>query len=78
MFHINNGNTCILVVLNAQIEVFEESMITDKPVEDWPVVDALIAFFSHGFPLQKAIQYKNLHKPYVVNDLEAQYSIKDR
>ncbi|XP_053375190.1 inositol hexakisphosphate and diphosphoinositol-pentakisphosphate kinase 2-like isoform X6 [Mercenaria mercenaria] len=61
-----------------QIEVFEESMITKQCVEEWPVVDALIAFFSHGFPLQKAIQYKNLHKPFVINDLEAQYALKDR
>lgn len=53
-------------------------MIKDHSVEEWPVVDALIAFFSHGFPLDKAIQYKNLHKPFLVNDLEAQYALKDR
>jgi inositol hexakisphosphate/diphosphoinositol-pentakisphosphate kinase len=53
-------------------------MITGCSVEEWPVVDALVAFFSHGFPLQKAIQYKNLHKPFLINDLEAQYALKDR
>ncbi|XP_052802088.1 inositol hexakisphosphate and diphosphoinositol-pentakisphosphate kinase 2-like isoform X5 [Mya arenaria] len=61
-----------------QLEVFEEDTIKKKPVSEWPVVDAFIAFFSTGFPLEKAIEYKNLNKPYVVNDLEAQYSLKDR
>ena len=63
---------------SCQLMVFEEEMIVNLPVEEWPVVDALISFFSTGFPLHKAIQYKNLHKPFVVNDLEAQYSLKDR
>ena len=29
-------------------------------VEDWPVVDCLIAFHSAGFPLNKAIEYQKL------------------
>ena len=32
-----------------EVVVFEESVILDEPVENWPVVDALIAFFSNGF-----------------------------
>ena len=58
--------------------VFDEAMIISDPVENWPIVDALISFFSNGFPLQKAIEYKNLRKPFVVNDLEAQYILFDR
>jgi len=58
--------------------VFDEKLIMSQPVSEWPVVDALIAFFSAGFPLDKAIEYKNLHKIYVINDLEAQYTLKDR
>ncbi|XP_052218982.1 inositol hexakisphosphate and diphosphoinositol-pentakisphosphate kinase 2-like isoform X4 [Dreissena polymorpha] len=61
-----------------QIEVLDEETIVQKAVTDWPVVDAFIAFFSTGFPLEKAIEYKNLYHPYVVNDLEAQYTLKDR
>ena len=53
-------------------------MILNDPVDTWPVVDALISFFSNGFPLQKAIEYKNLRRPFVVNDLEAQYILFDR
>ncbi|XP_060080823.1 inositol hexakisphosphate and diphosphoinositol-pentakisphosphate kinase 2-like isoform X2 [Ylistrum balloti] len=58
--------------------VFEEDVILNHPIEDWPVVDVLISFFSQGFPLDKAIAYKNLRKPYIVNDLEAQKILLDR
>ncbi|XP_069102167.1 inositol hexakisphosphate and diphosphoinositol-pentakisphosphate kinase 2-like [Argopecten irradians] len=58
--------------------VFEEDVILNQPIEDWPVVDVLISFFSQGFPLDKAIAYKNLRKPYIVNDLEAQKVLLDR
>ena len=46
-----------------EIVFFSESDILDAPVEDWPRCDALIAFFSTGFPLQKAQQYAALRKP---------------
>lgn len=49
-----------------------------KPVEEWPVCDCLISFHSKGFPLDKAIQYAQLHKPYVINNLHMQYDIQDR
>ncbi|CAG2231618.1 PPIP5K [Mytilus edulis] len=31
-----------------------------------------------GFPLDKAIAYTNLRKPFVINDLESQYTLLDR
>lgn len=49
-----------------------------KPVEEWPVCDCLISFHSKGFPLEKAIQYAQLHNPYVINNLHMQYDIQDR
>lgn len=49
-----------------------------KPVEEWPVCDCLISFHSKGFPLDKAIQYAQLHNPYVINNLHMQYDIQDR
>ncbi|KAJ1626340.1 hypothetical protein T492DRAFT_1033040 [Pavlovales sp. CCMP2436] len=33
--------------------VFEQEAILNDPVESWPKCDALIAFFSKGFPLDK-------------------------
>ncbi|GFS26684.1 inositol hexakisphosphate and diphosphoinositol-pentakisphosphate kinase, partial [Elysia marginata] len=60
------------------VYVFDEETILNKPVEDWPIVNALVSFFSHGFPLEKAIAYKNLRSPFIVNDLEMQYTLQDR
>ena len=31
-----------------------------------------------GFPLEKAIEYTKLRKPYIINNLEMQYDIQDR
>ncbi|XP_055337763.1 inositol hexakisphosphate and diphosphoinositol-pentakisphosphate kinase 2-like isoform X2 [Paramacrobiotus metropolitanus] len=58
--------------------VFDEQQILHDPVEKWPVVDALICFQSERFPLDKAISYADLRKPFVVNDLKMQHVIKDR
>lgn len=61
-----------------QIVIFEEDVILNSPVQEWPVVNAFISFFSSGFPLDKAIAYKNLRQPFVVNNLEMQYILQDR
>ncbi|KAK9875366.1 hypothetical protein WA026_007763 [Henosepilachna vigintioctopunctata] len=61
-----------------KVTVFPEDIILQKPVEEWPVCDCLISFHSKGFPLDKAIQYAQLHNPYVINNLHMQYDIQDR
>ena len=38
----------------------------------------MIAFFSAGFPLQKAQAYATLRKPFVFNDLQMQEALFDR
>ncbi|XP_015413736.1 PREDICTED: inositol hexakisphosphate and diphosphoinositol-pentakisphosphate kinase 2 isoform X7 [Myotis davidii] len=58
--------------------VFEEEVILNEPVENWPLCDCLISFHSKGFPLDKAVAYAKLRNPFVINDLNMQYLIQDR
>ena len=60
------------------IFVFPDDTIVNIPVEDWPICDCLISFYSKGFPLEKAIEYAKLRKPFSLNDLEMQFALLDR
>lgn len=57
---------------------FGDQVILHSPVEEWPICDVLIAFHSKGYPLDKAEEYVKLRKPFILNDLEMQETIKDR
>lgn len=61
-----------------EVIVFGDQVILEEHIEQWPKCDILIAFFSAGFPLQKAIDYYNLTRPYSVNDLLMQELLLDR
>ena len=61
-----------------EIIIFSEETIFKKEIEDWPKVDALIIFFSDGFPYNKGLKYINLRKPFLVNDFEIQKVFWDR
>jgi inositol hexakisphosphate/diphosphoinositol-pentakisphosphate kinase len=57
---------------------FGDHVILHEPVAQWPVCDALIAFFSKGYPLAKAKDYVRLRKPFILNDLDMQQLLQDR
>lgn len=61
-----------------EIVVFSDELILNSPVEEWPIVDALMCYFSEGFPLKKAESYVTLRRPFLVNDVHSQHILLDR
>ena len=61
-----------------EVVYFGDTVIHEQPVELWPQCDALISFYSDGFPLEKAEAYAALRTPYLVNDLAMQHVLLDR
>jgi hypothetical protein len=57
---------------------FNNDMILNQPIEKWIRCDVLLAFYSHGFPLKRAIEYVKMFKPVLINDLESQTILWDR
>ncbi|XP_059449630.1 inositol hexakisphosphate and diphosphoinositol-pentakisphosphate kinase VIP2-like isoform X2 [Corylus avellana] len=57
---------------------FGDKVILEDPIESWPICDCLIAFYSTGYPLEKAEAYAALRKPFLVNELEQQHLLHDR
>ena len=60
------------------ILIFTEDIIFNKEIENWPIVDALIIFFSYGFPYKKGQKYVHLRKPFLINDFDMQRVFWDR
>jgi len=52
--YVANGRSEFRVVY------FGDDTLLNRPIEEWPLCDALIAFYSSGFPLAKAQQYAQI------------------
>eukprot|EP00522_Entomoneis_paludosa_P001607 CAMPEP_0172471962 /NCGR_PEP_ID=MMETSP1065-20121228/68088_1 /TAXON_ID=265537 /ORGANISM="Amphiprora paludosa, Strain CCMP125" /LENGTH=1428 /DNA_ID=CAMNT_0013230077 /DNA_START=31 /DNA_END=4318 /DNA_ORIENTATION=- len=57
---------------------FGDETILKRSVEEWPICHVVIAFFSKGYPLDKAKDYVRLRNPVILNDLEMQETLQDR
>jgi hypothetical protein len=68
----------LLVTGEFDLIIFGDKVILDEDIKDWPTCDFFISFFSTGFPLEKAMDYVKLRKPYCVNDLSMQQLLLDR
>lgn len=69
---------CLEAKGDIEIVLFGDDVLLNKPVEEWPICDFLIAFYSDGFPLDKAISYTRLRSPISCNDLLMQNLLFDR
>ncbi|THC90797.1 hypothetical protein EYZ11_009751 [Aspergillus tanneri] len=61
-----------------EVTLFGDKTLLTKPVEKWPICDSIIAFYSNGFPLDKAILYTHLRSPICYNSLLMQKLLFDR
>ena len=47
-------------------------------MEEWPLCDCLISFFSGKFPLEKAEAYVALRKPFCLTNMTSEWVFQDR
>lgn len=60
------------------IASFGNETLLDKDITEWPVFDAVLCWYSDGFPLEKAQRYMELRRPFLVNDLAYEQVLMDR
>ena len=69
---INKPKPCFNII------IFQEDMIFRKKINEWPIVEVLITFYSDGFPFVKVKEYCEMRKPFLINDIKKQEILWDR
>ena len=58
---------------------FGDELLMNAPVDEWPECQVLIAFYSDGFPLGKAMEYKKKYPNMLsLNDLSIQVTLNPK
>ena len=58
---------------------FGDELLLNAPVDEWPECQVLIAFYSDGFPLGKAMEYRKKYpKMLSLNDLSIQVTLNPK
>ena len=60
------------------VTIFGDDTLLNKPIEEWPICECMISFFSKNFPTDKALAYIRLRKPFMINELDAIDILSDR
>lgn len=47
-----------------ELAIFGDDIILNKPVDEWPLCDALLSWHSEGFPLKKVRGHVNVSAKY--------------
>jgi hypothetical protein len=64
---------------SVEVVRFGDELLLIAPVDEWPECQVLIAFYSDGFPLGKAMEYRKKYpKMLSLNDLSIQNHLFDR
>ena len=71
-------NNTTLNILDISCIRWFESIIRPGKYFVFDIDKNIISLKISGFPLEKAIEYTKLRKPYIINNLEMQYDIQDR
>lgn len=61
-----------------EIIIFPEIEILNKEPREWPLCHYFISYYSVGFPIDKAIEYVKIRRPFHLNDLSMQVVMQDR
>ncbi|KAF4751960.1 hypothetical protein FOZ62_000660, partial [Perkinsus olseni] len=60
------------------IIIFDEKMILEQDVSEWPIVQCYVSFHSKGFPLYKSLEYVKMRHPVEINKVEDQLKLRNR